>query len=70
MKILTKKAIIAVLISGKIDLKTKALLGMEEVLDDKRLSSSRRYNSFKHYTCSETASKIYKAHIGSKGRKW
>lgn len=67
MKILTKKAIIAVLISSKIDFKTKALLGMEELLYDKRLSSSR-CNSFKHYTHNETASKIYKAHIGTKGR--
>lgn len=68
MKILTKKAIIAVLISSKIDFKTKALLGMEELLYDKKLSSSRRRNTFKHYTHNETASKIYKAHICTKSR--
>lgn len=66
LKILTKKAIIliAILISGKIDFKTKALLRMEELFYDKRLSTSRRYNSFKHYTQNETVSKIYKALLG------
>jgi len=67
MGILTEKATTAILISDKIDFnKTKALLGMEELLHDKSLSSSRRYEF--HYACNETASKIYKAYIDSKGR--
>lgn len=40
---------------------------MEELLHDKRLSSSRRYNSFKHYACDENL-QIYEVHIGSNGR--
>lgn len=70
MKILTKKAITTVLISGKVDFKTKALLGIEELLNVKRLSSSRRYSSFKHCTCNEMALTMYQAHTGSKGRNW
>lgn len=64
-KILTKKAVIAVLLSGKRDFKTKALLEMEELLHDKRLRSSRRYNSFKHYARDENL-QIYKVYIGIK----